>query len=585
MCGIFGTNKISLAASKKALATFKYRGPDNTGFFVDEEVFLGHHRLAILDLDPRSNQPFIDEKEGLSIIFNGEIYNYRELKSGLLNKFNYRTKSDTEVLLRAYQKYGPNLMKYVKGMYAFAIYDKKKKKIYLFRDQHGIKPLYYYSKNGRFIFSSEIKGIIAALRSAQISYEFCDKSINLYLGLGYIPSPLSLYVDIFKLPPHHFLEYDLVKKEIIKVESVETETQICASEEEYFQLIEKKILSHLISDVPVGVLFSGGTDSSLIAAVLQKYKYRLETFSIRMSNKVEDEFFFNKISRQLGLKAHVYNFSQREFNSIYNDVMDKIDEPIADSSLFPTFYICKMAARKVKVILSGEGGDEFFFGYHRHGSMKVMKNYIDYELTVLDKMFLLAPSFRKKNRIFKKLYELFKQPLSYYLTSQMLYNHKCAFTGWKEEFRRARVLPMNVDKQYYLENDLLRKIDFATSYNSIEGRVPLVDIDIVKNSELFPHLTMKNDMLKPLLKKMLLNYLSANFVYRGKSGFGFSPRKIFSPKSPAYGDFKDMFLFFKSKQIFNFNLNSDDNYFLKKYPLFCLSLLFLYRSIINNERQ
>jgi asparagine synthase (glutamine-hydrolysing) len=586
MCGIIGINENNKDLIKKASKSFAYRGPDAYFDYADSFVALGHHRLSIIDTNVRSNQPFWDSKKEIGIVYNGEIYNFKELRNQLSVKYDFRTNSDTEVLIYAYKEWGIRMSEYIQGMFAFAIYDKNQKKILLMRDHRGIKPLYYYAENGMLIFSSEIKGVIKALKEKKINTESNKGAIDLYLTMGYVPSPYTLYGDIFKLPRASYLEYDLEKNKIISKGKYPIAYRKVTDFSEYVSLIEQKILSHLIADVPVGVFFSGGTDSSLITAILHKNNINLETFSIGIDYKSEDANYFKKISEHLKLKSNTYSFDKEEFDRVYEEVMSKMDEPSYDNSIFPTYFVSKKAAEKVKVVLSGEGGDEFFYGYPRSLILSKLNDKRDYYMTLLDYLFFITPSFRLKNFIFEKLFIFFKKPVSFYILHMSPARDRATFRSWKkikEEFKKRNIKPVEFDQEFYLENDLLRKTDFATSYVSIEGRVPLLDIEIIENSKNFEEQKLEGGMLKSFLKKILALYLPKDLVYRSKSGFGLDMIKLFQESALLKSDLVRAINFLKKRKLLNVSTIKIDG-LMKRYPHYCFALISLYRSILNNER-
>ncbi|MDP3042916.1 MAG: asparagine synthase (glutamine-hydrolyzing) [bacterium] len=587
MCGIIGINEKNEKLIYDAADGFKYRGPDASAFFSNDLVSFGHHRLAILDLDSRSVQPMSDIDENLWIVFNGEIYNFKEIRNKLNGKYEFRTNSDTEVLIYAYKEWGAGMHKHIQGMFAFAIYDKLNQKIFLMRDHAGIKPLYYYAKDGFFVFCSEIKGITKILRRKNIDVEIDDKSMDFYFVFGYIPSPFTLFKNIKKLQKSSYLEYDLTARAVAREKKYPVLYKKVDNKKEYIKLLEKKVLGHLIADVPVGVFFSGGTDSSIIASILHKYNIKLENFSIKIDYKTDDVKYFSKINNKLNIKSNVYDFDLKAFDSVYEEIMDKIDEPSYDNSIFPTYFVSKMASKKVKVVLSGEGGDEFFYGYPRSLILSKLNNKNDYSITLLDRLFFYTPSFKSKNFIFERLFVLFKKPVSYYLLHMSPVRDLAALKSWKivkDECKKRNVKPLAMDQEFYLENDLLRKIDFATSYASIEGRVPLLDVDIIKNSVLFESEKLEGDILKSFLKKILSLYLPKNLVYRSKSGFGLNMVYFFKKSKFLSTDLKQAIAFLKSRKInipkFKFN---NINRMIEKYPHYCFALISLYKSIKNND--
>lgn len=589
MCGIIGINEENESLIIKSAKLFRYRGPDAFGIFANENITLGHNRLSIIDLDARSNQPMWDEAGEIATVFNGEVYNFRELREELSAKYNFRTTSDTEVLIYLYREYGEEMGGYLQGQYAFAIYDKNKKRIYLFRDHAGIKPLYYVYKDELFAFSSEMKGLANILKEKQGEISLNKDGLAMYKVLGYIPSPTTLYKDIWKLEKSSFLVFDLENRRIEKIASFVPKVKGVRDIKEFADTIEQSILSHLIADVPVGVFFSGGTDSSLIAAVLHKHGVDLETFSIHMAQKKEDEKYFQAITKHLSLKSRVFNFGIKEFDEVYHEVMDRIDEPLSDSSLFPTYYLSKQSARFVKVVLSGEGGDEYFHGYPRS---KVLFSFNpkrqDYHITILDRIYFLAPSFLGKNRLFEKLFQAVGQPISYYLVHMSPARDLATIAEWrrtKEEFRGKEALPMEFDQKFYLENDPLRKTDLMTSYSSIEGRVPLLDTNIVLNAPYFANKHLEGGVLKASLKKILTNYLPANLVYRGKSGFGMDMRTYFYESQHLKSDLNRAIKFLTERGVIDMKWKDNDiRRGIDKYPNFCFSLISLFYVMRNNEK-
>jgi len=597
MCGIIGINERNEEQVRAAAALFSYRGPDATRVFADAAVTLGHHRLSILDIDPRSHQPMSSADGGLQIVFNGEIYNFKEVRAKLAGKYQFQTTSDTEVLLRAYREWGVRLTDHIRGMYAFAIYDAARCKIVLMRDHVGIKPLYYYAKDGVFAFASEMKGLVALLRAKGIAPAVRGDSVELFLTLGYIPAPHTLYEDILRVERSSYVEYDLVKQAISKVATYSQLVRIATDEADFTELLEQRVLAHLVSDVPVGLYFSGGTDSSLIAAILHKHGIDLETFSIAMDGKAEDQEYFKRIGEYLQLKTNVFSFDVAAFDGIYEEVMSKLDEPTHDNSIFPTYFVSKMAAGKVKVVLSGEGGDEYFFGYARDAVLARLagksgkdgngqnRGKLDYDFTWLDRLFFSTPNFRAKNLLFENLFAYFGQPFSYYLLHMSPSKNLASLRGWKlwkEEFRRVEATPRELDQVFYLEGDLLRKTDFATSYVSIEGRVPLLDLDIVGNSAKFANRNCVAGVSKAFLKKILTRYLPAELVYRNKSGFGLELRELFKQSSLLKVELVAAQAYLREHKLLRLE-HEDSALLMVRYPNLAFGLISLARALKNTR--
>lgn len=590
MCGILGVNKINNESIRRAADTFNYRGPDYTGVYSDDQLTFIHHRLSIIDTSQSANQPMSSEDGNIVLIFNGEIYNFQEIKKNYFSNDHFFSNSDTEIIIKCYKKFGISLTQYLEGMYAFAIYDKKQEKIFLFRDSEGIKPLYYYCYDEQFIFASEIKGILSYLKSAKIQPEINNFLVDIYFTLGYIPSPDTLYKNIYKLKAGHYLEYDIINKKILnnKKSVIHINRYENLEKKDFFNLLDKSILRHLISDVPVGLFFSGGTDSSVIASVLNKNKIKLKTFSIIMDHKTQDEYYSRQIAEKLGLSSEFIHFGINDFDFIYDQVVSKIDEPMYDSSIFPTFFISKIASQSVKVVLSGEGGDEFFYGYRRHLFLKGFDEHRrDDYLSFLDKIYSLLPKFSGKNRLFEKLFILNNQPYSFYLLSVALSLEKKGFIAAKKylaEINRQKNI-LNIDQNAYLENDLLKKLDMATSYNSIEGRVPFLDTNIIQASRLMSaNYFLKNSMNKFLLKEYLSNYLPKNLVYRGKSGFGVDPMTLINHSKKINLELDAALKYLQEKNLLPFNQNKNNLAHIKqKNPQLIFASLMLFHAIKNFE--
>ncbi|MFZ2887232.1 MAG: asparagine synthase (glutamine-hydrolyzing) [Minisyncoccia bacterium] len=517
MCGILGCTPGNPRFGH-ALETIRHRGPDMGGESRDG-FDLGFNRLAIIDTAERANQPMWDSEHKLCIVFNGEIYNFQELKRDLEKEFHFTTASDTEVLLYGHKKYGAAFAKKLRGMYAYAVYDSSAQTVTVVRDHAGIKPLYYFFDDTTFAFASEMKALVALMRDSK-SPEIDHDAIRLFWAFGYIPSPKTQYKNFFVLPRSSFLTFDISSKEI-SITGYNIDTQPVTTEHDLFDLIEKKVIDHLVADVPVGLFFSGGTDSTVIANTLKKNNQPLETFSIRVAGRPGDEPYFRALSTELGLNSHVYDFGPSDFNEIYDDVMGKMDIPLVDTAIFPTYFVSKKAREKVTVVLSGEGGDELFFGYPRQQKLRAMRTMLDAQLTTIDKAANFLPHFPGRNRILTSL-QAHYEPISFYLREMspvraFLTNE---FLAPAKRFvaENARD-PLYFDRDLYLENMLLRKTDLATMFNSLEGRVPLLDPDIIASASHFES-SYDGIELKPLLKKMLKRDLPHELVYRKKSGFG-----------------------------------------------------------------
>lgn len=589
MCGIIGGIRAEPVFLERAAKGFAYRGPDATHFFDDGNVQLGHHRLSIIDTSSAADQPFWDDEQEFGIVFNGEIYNFREIREELKKDYAFRTSSDTEVVVSAFKKWGIDCVRRFRGMFAFVIYDRKAQKLFLFRDHAGIKPLYYSSAAGSFVFSSELKGITQYYVQSALPLSRSAQAIDLYSVLGYVPSPHTLYEGIWKLPKSSCAEVDCsVATPVVRVETYQGEVSDGATGATIADVIEQRTLEHLEADVPVGLFFSGGTDSSLLATILHKHRIALKTFSVRMKGKQEDEACFTAIAKHLEIEPTIVDFGVQEFDEVYPTIVRQIDEPIFDNSLFPTFFLAREAAKQVKVVLSGEGGDELFLGYPRQKALAGFTRKQE-ALTWWDRVYKYTPSFPGKNALFERIFIWADQPISYYLVRMSPAKDRSSFRAWaaaKVVLSQAVVEPTGLDREWYLENDLLKKLDMATSFASIEGRVPLLDKDVFQMAQTIQSARhMEGGVGKSLLKKQLAAYLPKSFVYRGKSGFGMDMREYFVESKYLREDLVKASRFLDSENILENEVYRHPDAYIRRYPNYCLSLVQLYFALQNNEQK
>lgn len=518
MCGIAG-----MAGGRgdvgRALHTFAYRGPDAEGSFSDGAVALGQVRLSIIDLDPRSNQPLFDTTGDTGIVFNGEIYNYRELREELerVHGARFRSQSDTEVLVEGYRAWGTDMLPRLRGMFAFAIYDKPQRTILLARDHAGIKPLYYAVHEGKLLFASEAKGVAALLREQGAEPTLSDDAIGLYLAFGYVPSPLTPVKEIVKVPRGSYMRFDIAQQraEIVPWKLEQYDVSDGAGLQ---RVVRESILEHTIADVPVGVFFSGGIDSSVVALALRDAGMDLATYSVRVAGKAADEPYFRDIASKLGVKARIVDFGLTEFERMFEHVLARMDDPIADPSIFPTALVSVVASEDVKVVLSGEGGDELFLGYPRalrlvHMQRQRRGGDIAAPLAAL-------PPFRGKRALYARIAAAAGNPEAFYLSQTSLAFDRTPVHAWRSAIRLMRETDsLWFDRDWYLENMLMRKADMATMYASIEGRVPLLGARLWSAAPTFAQANMRGAG-KRLLREMLYEALPRELVDRPKSGFG-----------------------------------------------------------------
>lgn len=371
MCGISGFNWKDEALGRKMSECLKHRGPDASGVFAEEGVTLAHRRLAIIDLSPEANQPLAGGN--LSIVFNGEIYNYKELKGELEASHQFKTQSDTEVILAGYEAWGEGVVKRLNGIFAFAIWDGTRRKLFLARDHMGVKPLYYSWQDDKFIFASEVKSILAHDISRQIDIE----AFNEYLRVLYVPEPRTMLKAVKKLPPGSTLSLEGGKLEINKYYAPQVRVEdvpYAEAVERVRKAVEEAAVRQLVADVPVGVYLSGGFDSSAVLASVAKAKKNVKTFSVGFELEEEEEKEkFNRdfelaaeTARHFGAEHYPLTVSAKDVTENLERVIGSLDDPISNPTAIPMALLSAFAKKEVTVVLSGNGGDELFGGYERY---------------------------------------------------------------------------------------------------------------------------------------------------------------------------------------------------------------------------
>ena len=500
MCGIIGfvspkgeKEKII----KKMTDRLIHRGPDEEGFYIDKDIALGHRRLSIIDLDngkqPISNKKFV-------VIFNGEIYNYMELKAELIaNNYKFETDSDTEVLLHGYEEWGNNLPKKLRGMFAFAIWDKKNKTLFCARDNFGIKPLYYYKNEDVFMFASEIK---AFLEHPQFEKVLNKDLINLYLSFSFTPTNETFFKGVFCLEPGHTL---ILKNNKINIEQYyeinfgERETNFNDVVEEISKTMKSSVEYHKISDVEVGAFLSSGIDSSYIVSLAKPDKTYTIGYNLPKYSEIR---YTKKLAEMLGIKNISKKVSQKEYMDSVEKILYQMDEPCADPSTIALYLVSKLASNDVKVIMSGEGADEFFGGYntYREAIDYNAYNKIPYFIRhLLSKIFSYLPEFKGRNFIVRRGIKLendyvgvnkifsdeeINKVLSFKSTIKNTDITKSLFD--KNRDKSDIVKMQAVDIKYWLVKNILLKVDKMTMANSIEARTPFIDKEVFKVASTMP---------------------------------------------------------------------------------------------------
>lgn len=553
MCGIAGFFSVQQKFSKEDLENMtrclERRGPDFEGFYQDANVGLGHRRLSILDLSANGNQPMYSHSRRFVMAYNGEIYNYAEIANELKlikgeGKLNFSSSSDSEVILEAFAHWGTDFVHKLNGMFAIAIYDTQEEELFLFRDRIGIKPLYYYLSGNDLVFASELKAI---LKVASIPRAINKEAIAQYLHLGFIPAPNSIYQSIYKLEQGSFMRIGKQGIDHQKYWSIKSSihTDVIENEKKALVLLSDLTMSsvqyQLKSDVPFGVFLSGGIDSSLVtaqASILSNVK--VNTFSIGFDeNRYNESDYAKAIAKYLGTHHHEFIVRYSDAISLIDDIFDVYSEPFADSSSIPTMLVSKLAKQYVTVTLSGEGGDELFFGY---GAYKWANRLDSYLLKKARKpISTLLSSFSNKYKRASKLFEftndnninshIFSQEQYLFSSNETEQLLQAPYNQYSSDIYSAAALSTKrhlkpnekqalFDIEYYLPDDLLTKVDRASMRYSLETRVPYLDHRIVEFAlNLSPNLKYRNGVTKYLLKEILFQYVPENYFNRPKQGF------------------------------------------------------------------
>ena len=537
MCGIAGFNFKDPATIEAMADAMQHRGPDDRGTYIDENVSLGHTRLSILDLSLKGHQPMFSGN--LAIVYNGEIYNFQEIRVELETLgYKFTSGTDTEVILAAYHKWGQSCVEKFNGMWAFCIYDKDKKNLFLSRDRFGVKPLYYYFDGSRFIFASELK----AIKKHRLNLEIDHTGLNFFFYQKYIGGDFTIYKNCRKLKPSENLLFDLGTKKITISKYFDLEAEIEKSRalplqqrlEMVEQILTDAVLKRLIADVPVGSFLSGGVDSSLISAIISKNKKDFDTFSIGFKDQSYNELEYSKIVAEYIKTAHHYEFMDVS-EDIIQHIISRMDEPFGDSSVFPTYLLSKITRRKVTVSLSGDAGDEVFAGYDTYKAFKLAQ-FAPGPLVKLSRFLINAipPSDKKVTLGFrmKRFVRNYGQnPNRRHLNwmATFIDSTRPALLGDtflpSEQFiscsNNDSLLSLQLnDIHNYLAEDILKKVDLASMLVSLEARTPFLDYRLVPLVLSLPD-KYKIRFLKTkwLLKKIASEYLPRGIINRPKRGF------------------------------------------------------------------
>jgi len=535
MCGINcfiskKQKKINRKLIENMNKQLKHRGPDDSGYFIYNNIGLGHTRLSILDLSSHGHQPM--EFDNLIIVFNGEIFNYIELRDELKKiGYNFVSNSDTEVILKLFHYYGEDFIKKLNGMFALAIYDKQSNEVYLYRDRYGIKPMYIYEDNKKIIFSSEIKPILS---NNNISIKINTNKVQEYFQLLYTRSEETLFDSIKKVKPGTCLKiclYNFKIQEKIYYHLPNDKNNLLKDESEVIKnldnLLNDSIEKRMRSDIDVGSFLSGGVDSSLTTAIAsEKTNKQLQTFSITFKG-LNDFFDESKYAEAVSKKYNTeHHFLKIDFNEVFEsmeEIIYKMEEPNADTSIFLNYFLSKLTKQYVSVTLSGLGGDELFGGYNRHQAFMII-NYLKSipGIKILKKLEFIGSSRTNKLlnyvRHFSKLLDsIEKDPSKVYekiISYENILDLKLDITSF--DLNEA----LRYDIKDYMNNNLLNFTDKMSMSHSLEIRVPFLDYRIVDFSFMIDtSLKISFFNKKIILKKLALNYLDKDIVYRRKQGF------------------------------------------------------------------
>jgi asparagine synthase (glutamine-hydrolysing) len=615
MCGIAGfidfKNSSSLQILKDSTDVLSHRGPDGSGyeFFQNEkcQVGLGHRRLSILDLSNAGGQPMW--YKSFCIVFNGEIYNYVEIKTALEKLgHSFISHSDTEVILHAWEEWKEKMLQKFVGMFALVIYDSDTKKLFCCRDRAGVKPFYYYWRNGLFLFSSELKSFH---KHPGFTKEINKSALYQFMQYGFIMAPLSIFNDTYKLQPGHFLKFDILRTSFNTAKYWDVydsyyKPKLAISESEAKKHTEELLISackyRMVSDVPVGVFLSGGYDSTAITALLQSNQNEnLKTFTIGFYEESHNEAeYAKKVAAHLGTDHTEYYCTKKEAQEIIPEIPFFCDEPFGDSSIIPTTLVSKLARKDVTVALSADGGDEIFGGYNKYplalnflkkinrlpfknSAGKLLKFVPD---TLLNQFTNSDAVSIKKQRIADLLqYSDISTPVIMDLLLSQSYSNSQLQFLFTENIVRANTFfdkerqikslsdldkMLAIDYKTYLPDDIMLKVDRAGMSVSLEGREPLLDHRLIEFAAQLPEdLKIKRGDKKYLLKQIVHDYVPKELMDRPKMGFGVpvcdwlrKDLKYYTDEFMSEKDFEKHGLFRKDgiETIMKSFFNGDKNY-------------------------
>jgi asparagine synthase (glutamine-hydrolysing) len=577
MCGIYGYVSSRDAVQPEILRrmgdTLRHRGPDDEGECIQHSgelsIGLGHKRLSIIDLSSAAHQPMCNEDGKIWLTYNGEVYNFRELRNELVAKgHTFKSNSDSEVVIHLYEEMGVGCLERLNGMFAFALWDGNRQSLFLARDRIGKKPLHYAVHDGGIAFASEIK---ALLKHPKVVREINLGSLNKYLTFEYVPAPNTIFRSIKKLEPGHYLLHRNGKFEVNKYWDIPLADYPIGfkTEDEYVEelrdILKRAVRSRLVADVPVGVFLSGGIDSGLVAALAAKADSQIECFSIGFNEKSFDESpYANTVVKALNLNHRLKIFSTGEMLDNLDELPDFLDEPLADASILPSYLLAKVASQRLKVALSGDGGDELFAGYPTYQAHRIITYYdslpeilkssikslaaclpVSHQDISADfkiKQFLRGAGVSSEIRFFiwmgsftdSEKKELLTDDLRAALSHDNTYEDVFAYvrkSGLNKDLERILYLSTKL----YLQDDILVKVDRASMANGLEVRCPLLDQEVVEFASRLPmQYKLHGLKTKYLLKKAAAGLLPDQIINRKKKGFGIPISKWLTEELKGY---------------------------------------------------
>ena len=563
MCGICGEIRtdgvqVSVEAIRQMCQTLSYRGPDDQGGWTQHDdngvsAGLGHRRLSVIDPTPAGRQPMANEDGTIRIVYNGEVYNYLEIRNELIAKgHTFRSQTDTETLLHLYEDAGMAAVDRLNGMFAFAIWDGRRSRLWLCRDRIGIKPLVYHANDSRIVFASEIK---ALLRDPGISREIDFDALRLYLAFGYIPAPFTIFKTIRKLPPGHSLTWERGHIQIDRYWDLPRQDLIHSEAEAIARLrdlVDDAVRRRMVADVPVGAFLSGGIDSGIVTALMARYATGpVKTFSIGFSDGdlFDETRYAQLVADRYGTDHHVFRIRASDMIDALPSVLETFDEPFSDSSAIPTFIVSRETREHVTVALSGDGGDELFAGYRSYLAEYWRRYYLTipaiFRKPIIErqverlrdgrdsrfseyvrriKKFIRASegSFDRRAMALK---EIIPKDVRKRLLTPSSMNEDDPARRWIQPYlRRYPDDPINAllysDFADSLPGDMLAKVDWMSMKNSLEVRVPLLDHRVASLAFALPGpMKLRRGATKYLLKKAFADLLPERVLRRPKSGF------------------------------------------------------------------